>query len=870
MKKKILGFLICTLFFVSSISLSAGDQAILSNLQPTVVIENPDDGTEVSDPYIVVDGYATGDVYIIYWGWIWEWDGGSQTGGGEIAPPTGHYEFSIDIGPLAEGENTITVTFYDMENGSGTDSVTVYYVPGDDSDPPEVVITSPDDGSEFEEPEIYVEGYADDHGGSGVVKLMWTHSWEGDQISKEEYFDVPQDTITFAIPITLREGENVIEVNAEDGVGNSLIDPPDITVYYSVDDEGVLIDSAFQAEQTVYVHDPEYGDDFTMKGPCVWASALDMIAGKNTYLFGYPYNDRKWIEMTCCNNKDVDIKFHWVFQIKNSDETTWTQIWWSPEVTVPKKSTVTFGYRTPIPDTPFQWKRWSEDNPKKSGEVRLVIYPDHTGGTAPCNCPEILQVYGLRKTHDIKVLFLPFTFGDGPAVPAEIASTSWTAFDTWRNNDLEPWWNAIYPVRENGIDTFWKSPIRMNLTLVINETTSKRIDNLTTYNALNDTERARFHFHLFKLGIAPSLKGDYDRVVILVHPALLTNSTGAQANGMAVRSTPTNAFKHAVIVNWSTRTKTCVHEVSHTYDLNESYLPGQRFKAVGYWVNKREDVLNSNNNRDLMWATYPIWTASQKSWIKKPNFKNLTIRLSEEKDPGILGISGLIDKKDNVELFHWYQLDEGFVDIYWGSTGDYLINAYDSNGGLVSQAGFNISFDLYTENIGILKLENMIFFYRVEWINEISRVDIVKASTNEVLASRTKTAHSPTVAITSPSPGEKIEQGEYEIKWTANDLDGDELIYDVFYRNTSEEEWYPLYIAHNETSFTYDFTNISKDDYQLLVLTTDGWNTDEDVIDFTIKKGRSRSNVMYLPWLIQLFEKCPLLKHFLQLLFKIQ
>jgi hypothetical protein len=831
----------------------------LSILQPTVDITSPDDGAEITDQYIIVEGFAYDEMGLNYYQWMWEWSDGSQSGDQEIDPPIEYYEFQIDIGPLIIGENTVTVTFFNTEGGSGSDSVTFYYV-SDDNYPPEVVITYPPDGEVFTEPDITVLGYADDHGGSGIVKLFWTHTWVDGSDDDAEYYDIPQDTITFEIPITLRPGENTIKVNAMDADGNSLEFPPKRTVNLEDEEEGgVRIDAIFQPVQTVYPHDPVYGDDIYARSPCVpGLNNLKMVAGKNTFLFGYPYNSRNQIKMIIHNNNSEKLDFHWVLKIEaksNPEE----EIWRSNLETVGPGEKKTFTYSAPLPSSPFQWNRWSGIDSYEWGYIILEIDPDVTGGNADCNCVRIYFSLDVAKTHDLNVLFLPFTFGDGPEIPNEIASTSYTQWDTWRHQDLEPWWNAIFPVREKGVDTSWKTPLKQNIKLMLPDNKSKLIHNLSTFNALNDNERKIIYFHMFKLGISPGLIGKYDRVVILVHPDILKNSSGAQANGMAVRSTPGNAYKNAVIVNWSTKTKTCVHEVGHTYDLNESYLPGQRFKAVGYWVNKKYDVLNSNNNRDLMWATYPIWGSTQKSWIKKPNFKNLTTRFSEEEDPSILSISGMIDINENIELFHWYQLEEGFIDIPWNSTGKYLINAYSNSGSLIAQTGFNISYDLFTENAGIWSTDNMIFSFRVELLSGISRIDIVKKDTKIVLASRSKSANSPQISIINPSPGEKIKQEVYEVKWDGYDLDQDDLIYNVFIKNTSEDNWYPVVSACENSSYLADLSFLVKDDYELKLVASDGWNTVEDMVDFQVKNIKN-SFIM----LLRIFEDYPLIYQLLQ------
>ena len=179
MKNKKISFFIILIFLISCMStvILSGkfNREQFSFLQPTVDITYPDNGAEITDQYIVVEGTAYDEMGLSYYQWTWEWSGGSQSGDQEIEPPTEYHEFQIDIGPLVFGENTVTVTFFNTEGASGSDSVTFFYMM-DDNAPPEVVITYPQDGDEFNEPEVIKIGYYGDIAllySKFIEKLMW-------------------------------------------------------------------------------------------------------------------------------------------------------------------------------------------------------------------------------------------------------------------------------------------------------------------------------------------------------------------------------------------------------------------------------------------------------------------------------------------------------------------------------------------------------------------------------------------------------------------------------------------------------------------------------------------------------------------------
>ena len=361
-----------------------------------------------------------------------------------------------------------------------------------------------------------------------------------------------------------------------------------------------------------------------------------------------------------------------------------------------------------------------------------------------------------------------------------------------------------------------------------------RVNSLAAYNALTPNQRYKVRLQLYRASAAIAWMTLYDRIVFLVHPSILEG-----ANGMAIMSQANGNSKQGVIVNWSQRSKTAVHEVSHTYGLDESYTAGTPYKAVGYWVNEKEDILNSENNKDLMWRTYPIWEATKKSWIKKPNFKILLQRFNQRRDPEVIGIVGMINKNDSITLYPWYKLD-GYIDMKWGEYGNYLIKAYDENGSIMNQTGFNISFILNIGDTGGIKVNETLFSFRLEWLNGTSRIEIINTSSKEILAIRNVSKNAPQVSILSPTG--KVSRGTYTITWKGFDADGDELVYSLFISNGSGE-WYPLAIEIQNTSFTANFSLLTNGTYKIKVVATDGVNTGSDVSEFSIEGIQKKKGI---------------------------
>jgi len=782
-----------------------------------VNITSPEDESVVTKPEITVSGYASEECGIVYLSYLHKWENGSYRESWNIETPAPTYEFEFPI-TLREGWNSINVSAMGACGVTGFDEIIVFYTP--DTEPPNIYIEYPVNGSVVTDTIINIIGSASDN--TGISSWGYIHIWNGERTSQVFPLEISQQKIQIEASLELKEGQNIIKIFVVDEAGNNDSESIEITV---APEEGLLIESVFQPVQVVYQSDPLYGNDLT-GGPCTWEAKLGMVAGKNTYLFGYPYNERNEIKIKVHNNYNTSKTFSFVIKIYPDDK----EIWRSNPVTVPAKTKVTFKYPAPLPTQPFQWERWGSNPKIKEGSIVLFLDPDPTKPPADYHCEKVTVKVKIYYTHDLKVLFVPFTFTNGPDFPDDlkIPATGSTAFDRWRWDDLEPWWLAVYPVREEGLSTARSWLGNLKKSVVVD---GINVDSLTTYKGLTAKQRYKVRLQLYRAMVAASWMTLYDRIVFLVHPDILEG-----ANGMAIMSQANGNSKQGVIVNWSQRSKTAVHEVSHTYGLDESYTAGTPYKAVGYWVNRKIDVLNSENNKDLMWRTYPIWGATQKSWIKKPNFKMLLQRFNQQRDPEVVGIVGMIDKNDSITLYPWYKID-GYVDMEWGGYGDYIIKAYDENGSLINETGFNITFILNIGDTGGIKVNETIFSFRLEWLDGIAKIEIVNATSGKILAVRNVSENAPQVTITSPL-NESVKKGLYTIKWDAFDADGDEMWFNLLISENGEE-WFPLAIEIQNTSFTADFSMLNGT-YKIKVVATDGINTGSDISQFFIEMQKEK------------------------------
>ena len=642
------------------------------------------------------------------------------------------------------------------------------------------------------------------------------------------------------------------------------------------EEECLLINASFQPVQVVYQDDPLHGNDMT-GGPCEWNAGLDMVAGKNTRLFGYPYGARKWINITVCNNlKNNEPIVDFVFTIDPGNKV----IYRIKNIKL-LKGTHVYSYSFPsgLGEKDFQWDVWSDASKSKNGYINLSLNPDVTkDGTCDiCKCSKVSVSVNVNKTHPLTVLFLPFSFTDGPKIPDNFKlEHEPSEFQRWLEESLSPWWSSIYPVKESGLKFLYVFHVISDFVVdgikVNNDSQLEKLTDAQLNKLYDKIDSKVLGLSWLSGGSSPQYMGErVDRIVTLLNGSVLRDANGlAFLIPISRANTANNKFN--VLVNWSVRAQTAPHEVSHTYGLSDCYPDGRpatkKSKTVGYWFDKgnKGDIIDSEDYRDLMYYTWDIWneTKNNKSWIKKPNYKILLHRFTENRDPQVLGIAGFIDKDDNVELLPWYQIENGLVDIEWDLNGDYILKAYNKNHQLIDQTGFYIDFVRSVDpNNGPVEVENVLFAFRVEMKEGISRIDIVKSGSNKILATRTVTQNKPQLKITSPTNGKTLKPEIYEVTWEASDIDGDPITTYLLLSNNSGLNWYPVSIAMTDLSRNVDLTYWGKGDYQLKLIGTDGWNVVEDIVDFTVKKGTPKPNLIYGS-LSDMLYRFPLFMRFLQ------
>lgn len=180
------------------------DQAAGASVpKPTIDITTPQDGVEVNDPEVTVEGSVTNASSVSF----------RLNEGDAVEVDLDNDSFEVTIEDLQEGENTVDFTATGP-GGEADATLTVLFEPDDETDPdpepePTIEITDPEDGFVVDEPEVTVQGEV-----ANTTDLSY-------RLNNGDAVDVNLDNDSFSTTVDdLVQGMNTIEFTAE-GPGGS-------------------------------------------------------------------------------------------------------------------------------------------------------------------------------------------------------------------------------------------------------------------------------------------------------------------------------------------------------------------------------------------------------------------------------------------------------------------------------------------------------------------------------------------------------------------------------------------------------------------------------------------------------------------------
>ncbi|HVP20619.1 MAG TPA: hypothetical protein VMS73_02040 [Anaerolineaceae bacterium] len=114
----------------------------------------------------------------------------------------------------------------------------------------------------------------------------------------------------------------------------------------------------------------------------------------------------------------------------------------------------------------------------------------------------------------------------------------------------------------------------------------------------------------------------------------------------------------------------------------------------------------------------------------------------------------------------------------------------------------------------------------VPWTEGTVRVEIRLG--NQVVASRSTSAHAPTVTLTEPTPGAQLKAGPFQVSWTGSDQDGDPLTYSLLYSNNGGATWQSLATGLTGSGIQLNTNQLPGGSGMLRVVASDGFLSGQD------------------------------------------
>jgi len=193
----------------------------------------------------------------------------------------------------------------------------------------------------------------------------------------------------------------------------------------------------------------------------------------------------------------------------------------------------------------------------------------------------------------------------------------------------------------------------------------------------------------------------------------------------------------------------------------------------------------------------------------------------------VIGISGMVHKDGTLNLYPWYRF-EGTPDIPFENSGEYSIEYQEMDGTLFTETGFDLDFgDNGHEFHGERDFAG--FSLKIPDLPGTARILIRKGTAT--LAEKQLTPAAPSLDLISPDGGEVYMTGEtMTVDYNAADQDGDDLFHTILFSPDGGEIWLPLTVDYVGNGFDYEIPPNSETDQGLIrIVTTDGFNTTEDV-----------------------------------------
>ena len=287
------------------------------------------------------------------------------------------------------------------------------------------------------------------------------------------------------------------------------------------------------------------------------------------------------------------------------------------------------------------------------------------------------------------------------------------------------------------------------------------------------------------------------------------------------------------------------HEIGHMLGLRDTYKTDKYKTDDGEPNPRRSNATNSGNpvengniqmtsrqktvmgiNQFEFMGTGLITDRTSWNYLYQTKFSPNSDQLATNKpnsENSFIAVSGMIDTNGTV-TFNPFLILSQVPDISESQQGSYSIEFQNSSGTVLSTHSFNIEFVIPDAG----EQPEVPFSFYLSLPAGTSKLVMKKNGVD--IASRDFSANAPIVQLITPQSGETI-SGMKTIQWTASDIDGDKLTYDLIYSLEGEEQRI-LAVNLEDTSYIWNISLYpSSLSGSLTVVANDGFNEGKFMAD---------------------------------------
>ena len=454
----------------------------------------------------------------------------------------------------------------------------------------------------------------------------------------------------------------------------------------------------------------------------------------------------------------------------------------------------------------------------------LTPETDETDNSPPTGYTQI----NVTKTDSLRVLFVPVRWKNEDGYPSVFNGYSAVSLREQATESIA-YIRATYPVAETGGAT--GGGINYDISCTNSPVTAKTYITGEELERPTTMDEAKDAFVSIAGQLAARAGYRFDRVVGVVRTDWFVGIPGFSAmEGYSITNNPVASV--VTLGNWAITP----HEMGHSYGLTDL-----NYRDDGYYVTGRTEV----NDAQTWMSTGAIFDPPVEPklrrpvpyfWVSDNQFLQLFSAMKDPFDPEILSFNADFWQNGTAKLGNLHRYPAGFPTFNEGNIGNYSLVQLDGSNNVLSTVGFNVTFKGAIEEYPEVTLDRVSIAFTIPYLSGAKTIQM-RDQLGNVVASKTVSANSPSIHVTSPNGGEVLKSETTQISWEASDLDGDSLTYNLLVSGDGGATWDPVATDLKQTTHNLIVTGFSGGNkYLVKVVASDGVNTAEDVSDgfFTI------------------------------------